>query len=283
MLRNLDIGVLRSFLLIADGSSFAEAADRVGRSPSAVSLQIQRLEDELGAQVFRRNNRGVALTLAGERLLVFARRIVGLNDETIQAFRSGGEVRPLRVGLTQDFAESALPDVLRRFSLEHPTAELSLRIDRSAHLLASLHAGEIDLAVAVRRDDPLARDVLVETRMAWIGREGETPDVELPVPLALFEAPCTFRSVAIDALAAAGRDYRIGFTSPSLAGLRSAVLAGLGITVRTRLLLAPGLAAIADGLPRLPDIAFSLYARSDVGSWPARDDFVELCRRAFRG
>jgi DNA-binding transcriptional LysR family regulator len=91
--RNLDIGVLRSFLLIADGRSFSEAADLVGRSPSAVSLQIQRLEADLGAPVFRRNNREAVLTLTGERLLAFARRILRANDEAVLAFRSGAEAR----------------------------------------------------------------------------------------------------------------------------------------------------------------------------------------------
>src|SRR4051812_17288747 len=131
-LRNLDIGVLRSFLLIADGHSFAETAQRVGRTPSAVSLQIQRLEQDLGAQVLRRTHREAVLTLAGERLLGFARRIVRTNDEAALAFRPGEtSSKPLRFGTTQDFAEVALPQVLHRFSLEHQEVELTLRIDRS--------------------------------------------------------------------------------------------------------------------------------------------------------
>jgi DNA-binding transcriptional LysR family regulator len=172
--------------------------------------------------------------------------------------------------------------VLRRFSREHPAVELSLRIDRSLQLLAALHAGEADIALAVRRDDPLVGETLVETPMVWIGRDGESLDEAALVSLVLFEAPCTFRQVAIDALAAAGRSYRIGFTSPSLLGLRSAILGGLGVTVRTRFLLGQGLAPLG-GLPPLPPIAFALYLRKDIAPWPARDDFIELCRRAFGG
>jgi DNA-binding transcriptional LysR family regulator len=164
-IRNLDIGVLRSFLLIAEGHSFAEAAELVGRSPSAVSLQIQKLESDLGAKVLRRNNREIGLTLAGERLLGFARRLVATNDEATLAVRGSGAARPLRFATTQDFAEAALPDVLSRFSLEHPDVELTLRVDRSARLVESVHAGELDLAIVIRRDDPLARGVLTETAM----------------------------------------------------------------------------------------------------------------------
>lgn len=284
MLRNLDLGVLRSFLLIAEGHSFAEAADLVGRSPSAVSLQIQRLEEDLGAKVLRRNNREVALTLAGERLLGFARRLIAANDEAILAFRSGeGATRPLRVGTTQDFAEAALPEVLRRFSLEHPVAELALRVDRSASLIEAVHQGEVDVAIAIRREDPLERGPLTDTPMIWIGRDGAELPSNRPVPLVLFDPPCSFRSAAIDGLAAAGRSYKMVLTSPSLSGLRSAVEAGLGITVRTRHLLGRGLTGIGEhcGLPRLPNVVFSLYARADDGPWPARDEFTELCRRAF--
>lgn len=280
-LRNLDIGVLRSFLLIAEGRSFAETAELVGRSPSAVSLQIQRLEHDLGTQVLHRGNREVGLTLAGERLLTFARRLVGANDEAVMAFRSAADEKPLRVGTTQDFAEAALPEILRRFALEHPTTELALRIDRSTTLIAALHANEVDVVVAVRRDDPLERRILVEAPMIWIGREGDEAGAERSVPLVLFEPPCSFRSAAIEALAAAGRVHKIAVTSPSLSGLRSAVEAGLGITVRTRHLLGPGVTDVGTSrsLPPLPKVTFSLYARTDGGPWPGRDDFAELCGR----
>lgn len=283
MIRNLDIGTLRAFLLIAGGHSFAEAAGLVGRSPSAISLQIQRLEAEIGAKVFRRNNREVALTLPGERLLGLARRLVQANDEAVQAFRpASAPSAPLRFGTTQDFAEAALPDVLRRFSLEHPSVDLVLRVDRSTKLIEAVHGGELDLAVAIRRDDPFARDVLVELPMLWIGRDAGPDGPPDPLRLALFEAPCTFRSAALDALGAAGRAYKLSFTSPSLSGLRSAALAGLGVTVRTKHMLGAGLANVAGrlGLPDLPSVAFAFYAAAD-GHTPARGDLAELCRRAL--
>ncbi|GEO12706.1 LysR substrate-binding domain-containing protein [Microvirga aerophila] len=281
---NLDIGVLRSFLLIADGRSFAETAELVGRSPSAVSLQIQRLEADLGAPVFRRNNREVALTLAGERLLGFARRIVRSNDEAVLAFRPGQDSRgPLRFGATQDFAEAVLPEVLGRFADDHPKVELTLQIDRSAKLIDAVQEGAIDVAIAIRRDHPLNRGTLTEIPMIWIGREGLALDPDEPVPLVMFDPPCSFRSAAIDGLAAADRGHRVAFTSPSLSGLRMAVEAGLGVTVRTRHLLAPRLDDVAHlGLPALPSVAFSLYVADENSPWAARDDLVTLCRRRFQ-
>ena len=283
--RNLDIGVIRSFLLIAEGRSFAEAAELVGRSPSAVTLQIQRLEEELGSAVFRRSNREVALTLAGERLLGYARGLVRTNDEAILAFRSdAARDRPLRFGATQDFAEAALPGVLSRFAQDRPEVELTLQVDRSARLVEAVEAGTIDVAIAIRQDHPCNRGTLTELPMLWIGREGFEPRPEEPLPLALFDAPCTFRSAAIEALAGADRSHRIAFTSPSLSGLRMAVEAGLGLTVRTRHLLAPRLDDLGERLrlPPLPSVAFALYAGSESDPSPAREDLVTLCRRAFQ-
>ncbi|PWC32742.1 LysR substrate-binding domain-containing protein [Azospirillum sp. TSO35-2] len=285
MIRNLDLAQLRTFLLIAEGRSFAEAAELVGRSPSAVSLHIQKLEEELGAAILRRNARGVEPTLAGERLLGYARRLLALNDETLSAFRPA-ERRPLRVGATQDIAEAALPDLLRRFARDHPEVELTLRIDRSLAVVEAVETGALDVAIALHRDTPANLGTLAEERMLWIGapqwrwRIGEL-SADRPLPLALFEPPCSFRTAALDALSAAGRPARIAVTSPSLAGLRAAVEAGVGLTVRTRHSLAgPSLVDVGEtlGLPDLPTAAFCLYARRDEHR-PEMADFLELCRR----
>lgn len=283
--RNLDIAVLRAFLLIAEGRSFSEAADRLGRSPSAISLQIQRLESEIGAPVFRRNNREVALTLAGERLLGFARRILRANDEAVSAFPSDAARKaPLRFGTTQDIAEAVLPEVLGRFAQDHPDVELTLQVDRSATLIDAVRNGTIDVALALRRDHPLNRGPLTEMPMIWIGREDTNLVENDSVPLVMFEPPCTFRSAAIDGLASAGQAHRVVFISPSLSGLRMAVEAGLGLTVRTRHLLAPRLDDVGTrlALPPLPNATFSLYVGDASGPWSARDDLVKLCRRAFQ-
>jgi DNA-binding transcriptional LysR family regulator len=278
---NFDLAVLRSFALIAQGRTFAETAAVVGRSPAAVSLQIQRLEDEVGSPVFRRSNQGVELTLAGERLLGYANRLIHINDE---ALLHVSPFAPQKIGLgaTPDFAESALPEVIQRFTLEHPEVEVTLRVDSSKALIEAVHREELDIAVALTRDDPLNQGILAEAPMIWIGRQGYAPISDRPLPLGLFDPPCSFRSAALDALGNANRSYRIAASSPSLGGLVAAVRAGLCVTVRTRHLLMPTLANIGDdlALPKLPTVAFCLYARlHDRG--PARDDLIELCKRCF--
>ncbi len=278
---NLDVAVLRSFALIAQGRTFAETADLIGRSPSAVSLQIQRLEDEVGAPVFRRSRAGVELTMAGERLLGYAQRLIRINDEAMLSL-SPAAPQTISLGATPDFAETVLPEVLQRFTLEHPRVELTLRVDTSKALVDAVHRDELDLAIALTRDDAANQGVLTQASMIWIGRQGFSPPDGAPLPLALFEPPCSFRSAALDALGSANRPYRIAATSPSLGGLVTAVRAGLCVTVRTRHLLMPMLADVGAelALPKLPSVTFCLYTRAH-DKRPVRDDLIELCRRCF--
>lgn len=170
--------------------------------------------------------------------------------------------------------------MIQRFTLEHREIEITLRVDSSKALIEAVHREELDVAVALTRDDALNRGVLTEAAMIWIGRQGFTPPGDSPLPLALFDPPCSFRSAALDALGIANRPYRIAASSPSLGGLVAAVRAGLCVTVRTKHLLMPMLANVGDdlALPRLPTVTFCLYARPHQKG-RARDDLIELCRR----
>lgn len=274
---NLDLATLRSFTLIAQGRTFAEAADAVGRSQSAVSLQIQRLEADVGAPLFRRSRQGVELTIAGERFLGFAQRLVQMNDDAVLNM-SGQTPCKISFGVTPDFAETVLPDVLERFRQEHPTVELTLRIDGSKALVEAVARREVNLAIALHLDDALNQGVIAEAPMLWIGRPGfERHDATLP--LALFEAPCAFRTAALGALGA-DVPFRIAATSSSLGGIVAAVRTGLCITVRTQHLLMAGLADLGNGLdlPALPSVTFSHYAYPGEKNIE-RDTLIEICRR----
>ncbi|MFT4001404.1 MAG: LysR substrate-binding domain-containing protein [Rhizobium sp.] len=279
MATNLDVATLRSFTLIAEGRTFADAADAVGRSQSAITLQIQRLEQEVGAPLFRRNRQSVELTIAGERLLGFAQRLVQINDEALVTMAPDA-ARSLGLGVTPDIAETILEQVLECFRQEHPVVDITLRIDGSRKLVEAVGREEIDIAIALNMDDSLNQGPLSEAQMLWIGRPGFTiRENNKPLPLAFFEPPCAFRTAALEAL---GSDipYRIAATSPSLGGIIAAVRSGLCMTIRTKHLLGAGLVDVGQSmqLPSLPSVAFSCYTR--IGEKrPERDDLIEICRR----
>lgn len=114
-IRSLDLDLLRSFAMIAETGSFTRAGERLGRTQSAISLQIKRLEEQLGCVVFDRTPRSLSLTNEGERLLGPARQLLRLNDATIaQIFEPDMQGR-VRLGVPEDFATAHLPAVLEFF------------------------------------------------------------------------------------------------------------------------------------------------------------------------
>jgi DNA-binding transcriptional LysR family regulator len=260
-LANLDMDVLRTLAVAMELGGFAKAADRLGRSQSAVSLQMRKLEERVGRPLFRRQGRGVALTDAGDVVLSYARRIVELNDQALAAARGVSIAGSVRFGVPQDFGDSWLPPVLARFTRTHPAVLIEARVDRTNKLAERIAEGGLDLAL-LWGNPPLPNTVTVlRLPMLWIGRKGDAYAASEEMPLALFESPCVFRQPGIEALERARRSWRLAFTSPSLSGLWAAAAAGLGVTIRTAFGLPAPLAALgrASRLPKLPQTALSLY------------------------
>jgi DNA-binding transcriptional LysR family regulator len=269
---NLSMDVLRTFVTGLELGSFSKAAKRLGRSQSAISTQLRRLEEQVGTPVLEKSGRGLSLTTAGERLLSYAKRILELNDEVIDGLRDGDVEGSVRLGIPQDFAEGWLTGLLGRFARAHPKVRVEVRAEQNVLLIERLRDGELDLALAWGgNNDGVSVERLVDLAMVWVGRpdwDGIKALGGEPLPLVAFEPPCVFRSAGLDALDRAGIGWRLAFTSPSLAGLWAATGAGLGITLRTTVSLPNGLVVLkpgASGLPRLPKVALTLCkAKADL-------------------
>lgn len=257
-----DLDVLRTFVTGTELNSFAKAADRLGRSTSAVSAQLKKLEEQVGSPVLMKSGRGLVLTAVGESLLGQARHLLQLNDDIfadLQATQIEGSVR---LGLQEDFGEHLLSDVLRRFAKVHPRVTLEVRIARNTELLSLIDSARLDLALAWDGGARTAHcQPLGAAQMHWIGTR-ELPELpasqESPLPLVMFDAPCVLRSAATQALDQARIPWRIALTSPSVSGLWAAVSAGLGVTLRTRIGL-PAHLQVLDGLPPLPTLGYRLH------------------------
>ena len=271
LLANLDMDVLRTLAVAMDVGGFAKAAERLGRSQSAVSLQMRRLEDRVGRPLFQRQGRLLGLTEAGEVVLGYARRILALNDEAVAAARGIAVEGSVRFGVPQDFGDSWLPGVLARFARAHPQVHIEARVDRSTILVERVASGGLDLALAWGCGPRAANGTVVaRLPMVWIGPKGHARARDDTVPLALFEAPCVFRQPGIEALDTAGLKWRLTFTTPSLAGLWAAAEAGLGVTVRTPFGLPASVASLdaRSGLPKLPEAELRLHV-ADAELQPA--------------
>jgi DNA-binding transcriptional LysR family regulator len=262
---NLDMDVLRTLVTAQELGSFNRAADRLGRSQSAISQQIRKIEAQVGEPLFQKQGRGLALTTAGELVLAYARRILDLNDEAVSAVRGFAIDGMVRVGLPADLAETWLPEVLGRFKRAHPAVRIEAVVDRNRSLLESVDKDELDLVVALGNEARGDAEQVGVLPLAWIGpasierlwTRGE------PLPLVMYQTPCFFRQRALAALDAAGLPWRIAFTSPSLHGLWAAVEAGLGVTLRTTVSLPNCLRTVGDamGLPAVapPTLTVSLH------------------------
>jgi DNA-binding transcriptional LysR family regulator len=275
-----DLDVLRTFVTGVDMGSFAKAADKLGRSTSAVSAQLKKLEDQLGMPVLRKEGRGMVPTPAGESLLGYARRLLELNDEAANAVRGAALAGSVRLGIQQDFGEHVLTEVLGRYARAHPRVCIEARAARNAELMELLNSGRLDIALAWE-GGVVAPHVVDAGRLAmrWIGAADETRlapalaacNAGEPLPLVVMDAPCVMRAAATRALDQAGIPWRIVFTSPGLSGVWAAVAAGLGVTVRTAVGLPPSLRLLdAPILPPLPDIGLRLYRAEPHLSPPAQ-------------
>lgn len=251
---NFDLDVLRTFVTGIELGSFARAADRLGRSTSAVSAQLKKLEEQAGTPVLRREGRGMALTEAGETLLAYARRLLDLNDEAAGALRGASLEGRVRLGLQEDFGETLLPAVLARFARAHPRVRIEVRTSRNQQLIEGVRNGELDLALAWETGERTPyMERLGAVAQCWIG----APDSPLfpgaqALPLVLLEAPCLLRSAATAALDRAGVPWRVAFTSAGLSGIWAAVGAGLGIGLRTPIGLPAGVERLDAGRAGLP-------------------------------
>lgn len=257
----LDLSLLRSFVAVIDCGSIQLAAARVGRSQSAVSMQIKRLEQEVGRPLFQREGRNLRANPAGEELLLHARRLLRLSDEALASLRRTEAAGVVRLGLPEDYAAYLLTPTLARFGQEFPLAEIELTFASSPLLLRRLEAGKLDLALVTREPrQPFA--VLRRERFVWAAAPDHGAWLRDPLPVALFEAGDLARRFAVEALQAADRRYRVVSTTHSLLGLITVAQAGLAVVGLIESCLPPGLVSLgeADGLPPLPVLDLSLVA-----------------------
>lgn len=260
---NLDTLTLKCFLAVASTGSFTKAADRIGRTQSAVSQQVAKLEDLIGKPLFYRG-KNLLLTNEGEIFQEYARKILALHLEAIERFKSPALEGQVRFGLPEDFATLFLADVLADFVHIHPHILLNIECDLTLNLFERFKKNEFDMVLVKMsrpEDFPNGLDVWFE-KLEWVGNKNLRPaffDNQKPIPLVLSPQPCVYRSRAISALENAAIKWQLVFSSTSYTGTIAAVKAGLGITVLPKTMIPHHLQALDDDtLPPLSDTHISL-------------------------
>jgi DNA-binding transcriptional LysR family regulator len=251
----LDVDLLRTFVAITESGSFTAAAEIVGRTQSAVSLQVRKLEDQVGHALFLRDPHGIAPTPHGELLLAHARRILRAHDEALIAFdRHGRPASHWRIGISADYGQALLPRVLAAVEATRPGTMLDFVCGPSSDIAGQVLEGRVDLAFVGEGEGLGHGPVVHRERCVWAtGGEEHRRD---PPPLALPPRECLYRRWACDRLDAVGRRHRILYTSYSIGGIQAAVRGGRAVTVVSESALVPGMRELteAEGFPALPDV-----------------------------
>ncbi len=260
---NLDLDTVRSLIAAKDLGGFRHAADHLGRTPSAISLQMKRLEDSIGAKLFRRRGRGTELTEAGEIVLSYGRKMLALNDELLDTIRGTSLAGTVTVGFSQDFAETISPNVLSQFTKLYPFIQIEVRIESTETLVDSVEAGQLDLALVMGQENRSTAQVLGDLELGWIASRNFSPPSGHSLPLVLLGPQCLFRKRAIAVLDHAEVPWRIAAVSPSVAGAWASTRGGVGVMARSTLGVPQEL--IYDhalfGLPHLGSCPITLHMR----------------------
>lgn len=260
----LDLDQLQSFCAIADCGSFTEAARRVNKTQSAVSMQIKRLEERLGQSLLTRDGRGVALTLHGEALYARARKMLRTNAEILDHFSDGDLSGSIRFGVPDDYAVRLLPVILSSFQRTHPKIAVDVTCMSSEHLLEGMRSGRYDLIVFTQGTDQNYGELFRTEKMFWVASHGGRALASEPLAIACGTQNCGWRKDAQEALDRTSIDYRIAYTSSNATAISSAVLSDLAVGFLPESALQPGMRVVNEerGLPRLGDAQIALMRAS---------------------
>ena len=257
---NLDLDLLRTFVAVADLNTFAAAAAAVCRTQSAVSQQMQRLEQLVGKELFARHGRNKLLTEHGIQLLGYARKILRFNDEACMSLMYSNLQGVLTLGASDESADTILPFLLNRISSVYPKLALDVSVKRNAFMIELLNENKVDLVVTTHRPGQFNCLTLRTSPTHWYCAAEYVLQKGEPIPLVLLDDPSPFRDMVLAALNEANIPWRLAYVASTLPAVRAAVKAGLGVTARPVEMMSPDLRVLgkSDGLPALPDTEYLL-------------------------
>ncbi|NPD15475.1 LysR family transcriptional regulator [Xinfangfangia sp. D13-10-4-6] len=280
---NLESDLMRGFLAVAESGSVTLAAARIGRTQSAVSLMIRRLEDNLGQPLFERQARGVTLTARGEQLLPYAQRVVALLDEAALALREKPLTGPVRVGIPDEYSGTILPRALAAFDERHEGLQVSVLCDHSDRQLIALEEDRLDIAVIHDTSYFQEGELLTIDPSVWVTSITHMQHLRSPVPVAVYLHSEWCREFAEASLNHQGMRWRRAWYCDVASGMRNAVTNGMAISPLSRSTIPAGCRELTaeEGFPAI-DSARVLLRRNPRGTSPAIEGMAAVLREAFR-
>lgn len=260
-MKNFPTDLLRTFVAVVDLDNCTRAGERVGRTQSAVSLQLKRLQELAGAPLFVREAGG-ALTETGQILANYARRILALNDELVMRLARKSLQGRLQIGLPSDYADHMLGKLLAHPNARDAGVGFDVTCELSVALLEGLAEGRYDVVVAMTPDAPAENAfIAARERLVWVGRPEAVAGAGEMLRIVASPEGCLYRRAMLEALQRDGRPFEIVYTNPSFAGLDAAIVSGFGVTAVAESTVPARLPRLAEpsGLPALGDAVVGVY------------------------
>lgn len=233
-MQHLSLDALRAFVSVYELQSYTAAGRQLGRSQPAISLQVQRLEEQLGSTLMHRVSGRIQLTSAGAELLETARQLLSLNDQLIARFTEPRISGRIRLGIPSEFASKLLPQVVGQFAQSYPSITLAVTSALSKALLRS-DTADYDLIIALTEPGQKASSkspfqILKQEPLVWVGQQDQVFDYQ-PLKLVLAPEGCIYRRRALTRLREQQLEAQISYTNADFSGLTAAIESGLGYTV----------------------------------------------------
>ena len=277
---DLSIDQLRTLVTIADTQSVTQAAQKLFRTQPALSLQIKRLEEQVGTSLMQRKGRKIELTEAGHVLVDYARRILDLNEEAIAKLSLTETEGKVRIGVLEEVAIGPLVDLLTKFGRLCTKVELELVVDTSWNLSRMIRNNDICLAVAnLQFSQGHQTQPLWEEHYLWVHSAEYDFSREASVPIIIDSSgyPCDIREQGLNLLKALNKPWHLIFSSYSLTALKAAIQAGLGVGFIAQSAITDDMCVLESSgfLPSILPTRIGLY-RSQEETSPAVDTLAEF-------
>lgn len=269
--RNLDLTALRAFMMVAEAGGVTRAAGLLHLTQSAVSMQIKRLEQSIGRQLFERWGRRLTLTADGELLLGYARQMLELNDQVWSRMTAEEFTGEVRLGVPHDIIYPSIPGVMQTFAAEYPRVQVTLISSYTRALLTDFDKGELDVILTTEEGVCSSGETLRTVPLIWIGAPGGRAWKAQPLSLA-FATRCVFRGVAVQALDASGIPWKLRIEAESERTIEATISADLAIQVGIDGATPPTLEPVQHGgaLPQLPMFNINMYVANSGLSLPTQ-------------
>jgi DNA-binding transcriptional LysR family regulator len=235
----LDLELLRTFVMVVRTGELKKAAKAIYRSHAAVSMQMKRLEEQLGTNLMDRSNQGIRLTEAGKTLLSYSEQFLKLNNAALSALAERDLSGQLSFGIPTDYAQDFLDFFMPVLTRELPNLEAKIVCDRSRNLRKKLDAGELDIAIVAGESNSPDEILLWSERLIWSAPICARLEEKDEMPVAIHEDNCIVRDLCLAGLKKANIPYKQVFGSPALENVATAVHAGFAISLLPESLLIP--------------------------------------------